>query len=64
MNIDFSKQARDYKRTVVGTFVLVEGSSFNDKVSGENLFVTRKVDGVMQLVFLRGGRIEAYNSSG
>lgn len=64
MNIDFSKQARDYKRTVVGTFVLVEGSSFNDKVSGENLFVTRKVDGIMQLVFLRDGQLEAYNSGG
>ncbi len=64
MNTEFSKQARDYKRNVVGAFVLVEGSSFNDKVSGENLFVTRKVDGVMQLVFLRDGQLEAYNSGG
>ncbi len=64
MNIIYSQQARDYKRTVAGGFVLVEGSAINDKISGDELFVTRKVDGVMQLVFLREGKLEAYNSAG
>lgn len=64
MNAEFAKQARDYKRTVAGAFALVEGSALNEKIAGENLFVTRKVDGVMQLVFLRDGKLEAYNSNG
>lgn len=64
MNIEYSKQARDYKRTVAGAFVLVEGSAIHDKISGEELFVTRKIDGVMQLVFIRDGKLEAYNSNG
>lgn len=64
MNTTYSQQARDYKRTVAGAFVLIEGSAINEKISGEELFVTRKVDGVMQLVFLRDGKIEAYNSNG
>jgi len=64
MNKDFSNIAKNYKRKIAGGFMLVEGAKINDKVSGENFLVTKKIDGEMQVLFYRNGAVEAYGSHG
>lgn len=64
MNQSFSNIARKYKRTVPGCYILVDGANISEKISGADIFVTKKLDGVMAVMFMRGGIIEAYNSGG
>ena len=52
--------AIDYKKNIAGRFVLVEGAKLKQRVEGERLCVTRKIDGHLQVVFWEGGK--AYSS--
>lgn len=47
MNNDFPNIAKEYKRTIAGRFMLVEGAKLKDKISGEDFLVTKKMDGIM-----------------
>ena len=49
MNNDFPYIAKEYKRTVAGRFMLVEGAKLKDKISGEDFLVTKKMDGIIFL---------------
>lgn len=64
MNNDFPNIAKKYKRTVAGRFMLVEGAKLKDKISGEDFLVTKKMDGIMLVVFVRDGEVSAYTSHG
>lgn len=64
MNNDFPNIAKEYKRTVAGRFMLVEGAKLKDKISGEEFLVTKKMDGIMLVVFVRDGEVCAYTSHG
>ena len=60
----FSDIAIDYKHRVAGAFILVEGDKLASKVSGTDISVTKKIDGTMQVVFLRDGKAFMANSGG
>lgn len=64
MNKEYSAIAKDYKRTVAGRFMLVEGKKLKERISGEDYLVTRKMDGIMLVVFVRDGGVCAYTSHG
>lgn len=64
MNTAFSNIARKYKRTIPGCYILVDGANLSDKISGTDILVTKKLDGVMAVLFMRGGVVEVYNSGG
>lgn len=63
-NNNFAQIAKEYKRTVAGRFMLVEGANLKEKISGEDYLVTRKMDGIMLIVFVREGKICAFTSHG
>ena len=42
MNNDFPNIAKEYKRTIAGRFMLVEGAKLKDKLPGEDFLVTKK----------------------
>ena len=56
--------AIDYKKNIAGRFVLVEGAKLQQRVEGERLCVTRKIDGHLQVVFWEGGKAFMLNASG
>ena len=53
---ELSERAIRYKKRVAGCFMLVQPEQLSDKLSGENYAVTRKIDGVMQLLFFDRGQ--------
>lgn len=59
-----SEYSRNYKRTYAGKFMLVDGDKILEKISGTDFCATRKMDGVMTVLFLTEGTAEMYNSSG
>ncbi len=64
MNKEYSSIAKDYKRKIAGGFMLVDGAKISEKMSGEQFLVTKKIDGEMQILFYRDGKVEAYGSHG
>lgn len=64
MNKEYSNLAQTYKRRIAGGFMLVDGARLHEKVSGEDFFVTRKLDGEMRIVFYHDNTVEAYGSNG
>lgn len=64
MNNEYANIAKQYKRTWAGTFMLVEGVKIAERLNGEDYWVTRKMDGIMQVVFVRDGEVSAYTSHG
>lgn len=58
------QQAIDYKRNISNKFILVEGAKLKSRVEGEDFAVTRKIDGHLQIVFLRDGEVFMLNSQG
>ena len=53
-NKEYAEKAKNYKRKVAGTFMLVDGAKLAEKITGEDFCVTRKYDGAMQLLFYEG----------
>ena len=64
METDMSAFAREYKRRVPGRFMLVDGSKLEEKIGGQDLFVTKKLDGVMQIVWYHDGIARAFGTGG
>ena len=58
------QMAIDYKKSVAGRFMLVEGAKIGSRVTGNDLCVTRKIDGHMQCLFYREGEAFMLNSGG
>ena len=60
----YKQTAIDYKKNVAGKFMLVEGAKLRQRVEGERLCVTRKIDGHMQCVCYDNGEVVMLNSHG
>lgn len=58
------QMAIDYKKCIAGRFMLVEGAKISSRVAGNDLCVTRKIDGHMQCLFYRDGEAFMLNSRG
>ena len=58
------KTATDYKKNIAGKFVLVEGAGLKQRIGGEHFFVTRKIDGHLQIAFYDNGQSFLLNSNG
>ena len=64
MTQKYKQTAIDYKKNVAGKFMLVEGAKLRQRVEGERLCVTRKIDGHMQCVCYDNGEVVMLNSHG
>lgn len=64
MITNYAQFAQDYKRSLSNQFMLVDGAKLTDKVKGEDLFVTLKVDGILQVLFYHNEMVEAYGTNG
>lgn len=64
MNDSYSELAKKFKRSISSSFMLVDGEKLNEKLTGNEYVVTKKIDGIMQIIFFDNGEIDAYNSGG
>ena len=64
MDQKYIQTAINYKKNIAGHFVLVEGAKLKQRVDGQRLAVTRKIDGHMQIVFYESGKAFMLNASG
>lgn len=64
MEQKYIQAAIDYKKNIAGKFVLVEGAKLKQRVEGERICVTRKIDGHLQVVFWQDGSVFMLNASG
>ena len=64
MEQKFIQAAIDYKKNIAGKFVLVEGAKLKQRVEGERICVTKKIDGHLQVVFWQDGSVFMLNASG
>jgi hypothetical protein len=62
MEQKYIQTAIDYKKNIAGKFVLVEGAKLKQRVEGERICVTKKIDGHLQVVFWQDG-VRKYNNS-
>lgn len=58
------QKAQDYKKNIANKFALVEGDNIKQRLGGENMFVTRKIDGHLQVAFFENGTTVLLNSNG
>ena len=64
MEQKYIQTAIDYKKNIAGKFVLVEGAKLKQRVEGERISVTKKIDGHLQVVFWQDGSVFMLNASG
>lgn len=64
MNNEFINIAKKFKRQISGKFILTDGGKIKERIAGEDFFVTRKLDGSMQMLFYRNGDVCAYSTHG
>lgn len=64
MDQNYIQTAINYKRNTAGKFVLVEGAKLKQRIDGQRICVTRKLDGHMQVVFWKDGKAFMLNASG
>ena len=64
MEQKFIQTAINYKKNIAGKFVLVEGAKLKQRVEGERICVTKKIDGHLQVVFWQNGQVFMLNASG
>ena len=64
MEQKYIQVAIDYKKNIAGKFVLVEGAKLKQRVEGERICVTKKIDGHLQVVFWQDGSVFMLNASG
>ena len=64
MEQKYIQTAIDYKKNIAGKFVHVEGAKLKQRVEGERICVTKKIDGHLQVVFWQDGSVFMLNASG
>ena len=66
--LEITKEMRDaaveYKRRVAGAFILVDGTKLKSKIAGNDICVTRKIDGVMRFIVYRNGNAVMFSTGG
>ena len=61
---DLAAKAKNYKKQIAGRFMPVEPDFLKKRLSGETYAVTRKIDGLMQLLMFEDGKAYAAGSTG
>lgn len=61
---EFSVKAKTYKKRIAGCFMLVEPDLLKKRLAGKTYAVTRKIDGLMQLLMYENGKAYAAGSTG
>ena len=61
---EMSRTAIDYKKNIAGKFMLVEGAKMRSRIAGSEFWVTRKIDGHLQILFYCNGEVQLLNSRG
>jgi len=61
---ELRQKAIDYKKNIANRFMLVEGALLKQRIDGEVLWATRKIDGHLQLLFWDGKTVVMLNSQG
>lgn len=56
--------AINYKKNIAGKFVLVEGAKLKQRMDGERFYVTRKIDGHLQVLFYTDEQTLMLNANG
>lgn len=64
VNDTMCQKAINYKKSVAGRFMLVEGAMISSRIAGEDFCVTRKIDGHLQVLFYENGEVVMLNSRG
>lgn len=64
ISAEFAEIAKQYKRNLSTRFILVEESKISEKIRGTNLCVTKKIDGEMQMIFVRGDEVFMSSTGG
>jgi len=60
----FDYLAPDYKHKLSGSFVLVDGNKISEVIKGNDIVVTKKLDGEMRTVFFDGENAVMYTTGG
>lgn len=63
-NKEYTDIAKTYKRKVAGSFMLVDGAKLIEKINGEDICVTKKLDGAMQILFYENGSACSISTNG
>ena len=64
MEKKYIQTAIDYKKNIANKFALVEGDNIKQRIGGENMTVTKKIDGHLQVAFFDNGVTNLLNSNG
>ena len=64
MEQKYIQTAINYKKNIASKFVLVEGAKLKQRIDGEHFYVTRKVDGHLQLLFYTEEQTLMLNANG
>ena len=64
MEQKYIQSAINYKKNIAGKFVLVEGAKLKQRIDGEHFYVTRKIDGHLQILFFKDGQVVMLNANG
>lgn len=64
MEQNYPQIAIDYKKNIANKFALVEGANLKMRIGGDSHYVTRKIDGHMQIAFFDGNATTLLNSNG
>ena len=64
MEQKYIQTAINYKKNIAGKFVLVEGAKLKQRIDGEHFYVTRKIDGHLQVLFYSDGQTLMLNANG
>ena len=57
MEQKYIQTAIDYKKNIAGHLVLEEGAKLKQRVEGERICVTKKIDCHLQVVFWQDGQV-------
>ncbi len=61
---ELAQKAINYKRRIAGNYMLIEPDNMKFRLHGENYAVTRKIDGLMQLVLFENGKAAMAGTGG
>ena len=58
------EKAKQYKKRIAGSFVLVDGNEISGKIAGSQFVATKKIDGSLYGLFFENGTISGVSTKG
>ena len=58
------EKAKQYKKRIAGSFVLVDGNEISGKIAGSQFVATKKIDGSLCGLFFEDGTISGVSTTG